>query len=365
MITLNKVILLLFIAFSCAISCTSGIVSAEKKYKILGFFSHPGKSHFDVFKPLIDELANRGHDITVVSYFPRSNNTQKNYHDVSLINKFNPFVNVVNLNQITHTPVTSILELNHLRNMGLQSCEDALNLPQVKNLIKNKPKFDLILTEIFNSDCSLAVVNYLNNPPFIGLSSHVLMPWANDRIGNPDNPSYVPVLFHGFASNMNFIERLGNAFSLVYAKIFYELAINRATEKLAEEALGLSGKRLSDIARDTAAILVNTHYSLHGSKPHLPNVVEVGGIHINPSSLPRELQEYLDNAYEGVLFFSWGSMIKASSMKNETLSDILEVLGSIPRKVVWKWEDENLPNKPKNVLIKKWLPQAAILRKYF
>ncbi|XP_057325141.1 UDP-glycosyltransferase UGT5-like [Microplitis mediator] len=360
--TVKKFFLLLLLTIIHLINSASALESvADKKFKILGFFSHPGKSHFDVFEPLLVELANRGHDVTVISYFPRENNTINNYHDISLINKFNPFLNVVDLKKIFHTPLTPFLELFYLRSMGLQSCEDALNLPQVKNLINRKPKFDLILTEIFNSDCSLAIVDYLNNPPFIGLSSHVMMPWANGRIGNLDNPSYVPSLFHGFAPNMNFIERTFNTISLLYMKVFYQVAFNWPTQKIIDEAFG-SSKPLHDIARNTSAVLVNTHYSLHGPKPNLPNVVEVGGIHINPPPLPNDLQQYLDNAYEGVLFFSWGSMIKASSMTNDTLDDILKVIGNIPRKVIWKWETENLPNIPSNVLIKKWVPQAAILR---
>lgn len=51
--------------------------------KILGLFPHPGKSHFYFFHPILRELAERGHDVTVVSSFP-DKNPPKGYHDLTL-----------------------------------------------------------------------------------------------------------------------------------------------------------------------------------------------------------------------------------------------------------------------------------------
>lgn len=36
-------------------------------YKILGLFAHPGKSRFDTFRPLLQALAKKGHEVTVIS----------------------------------------------------------------------------------------------------------------------------------------------------------------------------------------------------------------------------------------------------------------------------------------------------------
>lgn len=37
-------------------------------YNILVIFGHPGKSHYDVFKPLFQELGARGHNLTIISH---------------------------------------------------------------------------------------------------------------------------------------------------------------------------------------------------------------------------------------------------------------------------------------------------------
>lgn len=44
--------------------------SAVESAQILGLFGHPGKSHFDFFRPLFVALAERGHNVSMYSYFP-------------------------------------------------------------------------------------------------------------------------------------------------------------------------------------------------------------------------------------------------------------------------------------------------------
>lgn len=39
---------------------------------------------------------------------------------------------------------------------------------------------------------------------------------------------------------------------------------------------------LGEIVKNTSIILTNTHYSLSGSRPATPALVEVGGVHIKP-----------------------------------------------------------------------------------
>lgn len=39
----------------------------------------------------------------------------------------------------------------------------------------------------------------------------------------------------------------------------------------------------------------------------------------------------------------------------------MEVFSELPYKVLWKFEDEDLPNKPENIKIRKWIPQQDVL----
>lgn len=44
------------------------LVQIGQCFNILVIFGHPGKSHYDVFKPLFQELGERGHHITIMSH---------------------------------------------------------------------------------------------------------------------------------------------------------------------------------------------------------------------------------------------------------------------------------------------------------
>jgi len=52
-----------------------------------------------------------------------------------------------------------------------------------------------------------------------------------------------------------------------------------------------------------------------------------------------------------------------SSLPENIKNSFIEVLAKIPQRVLWKYEGE-IENKPKNVMMKKWLPQRDILSKY-
>lgn len=71
--TKAPIFVLLLIYFTTPLQC----------YNILGIFIHPGKSHFDMFYPLMRGLAENGHNITVISHFP-DKNPLPNYKDIVL-----------------------------------------------------------------------------------------------------------------------------------------------------------------------------------------------------------------------------------------------------------------------------------------
>ncbi|KAL6260459.1 hypothetical protein P5V15_007984 [Pogonomyrmex californicus] len=361
-------LIVVFSTCSLTVNQTIFVNNTKTKYKILGVFGHLGKSHFIVFKPLLEELARRGHELTVISYFPRTDNDKAkeplpNYKDISLVDpKVGIFVNVIDLKQITHTWFRPLKELFTLRMMADHACDKGLQNSAVKEFLQSDEKFDLILTENFNTDCYLGFVHRFK-VPYMSLSSHEIMPWTNMDMGNSADLSYIPIIFLGLIRPLDFFDRMQNMLWAIISKATYEYWFRSADQAFANKVFGSDLPKLKKIAQQSQALLVNTHKSLHGSRPHLPNIVEISGLHI-PSkinSLPKDIADFLDNAHEGVLYFNFGSMIKMSSASQEKLDAILNVISSIPRKVIWKWEVDELPRKLDNVMVKKWLPQFDVM----
>lgn len=40
---------------------------------------------------------------------------------------------------------------------------------------------------------------------------------------------------------------------------------------------------------------------------------------------------------------------------------LLEVLGSLQQRVLWKWDEDTMEGLPPNVRLSKWLPQQDVL----
>ncbi|KAJ8917748.1 hypothetical protein NQ315_005199 [Exocentrus adspersus] len=119
---------------------------------------------------------------------------------------------------------------------------------------------------------------------------------------------------------------------------------------------------LNDALYNVSLVLLNSHESIFAPQPHVPCMVEIGGFHVQqPKKLPEDLQKFLDNAKEGVIYFSMGSNLKSKNLPVEKREAILKAFSKRREKVLWKWEDDVLPGQPANVKLGKWLPQQDIL----
>lgn len=67
------------------------------------------------------------------------------------------------------------------------------------------------------------------------------------------------------------------------------------------------------------------------------------------------------NASDGVVYFSFGSVIKLTQLPKTELDVIIIELGKIKQKVLLKWESDGEIEFPPNIIVRKWFPQADIL----
>ena len=74
-----------------------------------------------------------------------------------------------------------------------------------------------------------------------------------------------------------------------------------------------------------------------------------------------KLKKFLDDAKDGVIYVSFGSVVKAKYMDDDKRKAFLNVFRKLKQKVLWKWETEHMDDKPPNVMLHKWLPQQDVL----
>lgn len=93
--------------------------------------------------------------------------------------------------------------------------------------------------------------------------------------------------------------------------------------------------------------------------------MEIGGIHLRgpPAPVPSDLAAVLDKDNEfGVIVFTFGSLVAMNSLPENVLDALKFAFGRLPQTIIWKYENDYMPNKPQNVILCKWLPQRSILK---
>lgn len=74
----------------------------------------------------------------------------------------------------------------------------------------------------------------------------------------------------------------------------------------------------------------------------------------------QDLKRILDEGEHGVILMSFGSLVRSSTLPKSTISMFMRAFANIPQTVVFKYE-EALEDVPKNVVLRKWLPQVDMI----
>ncbi|XP_047118228.1 UDP-glycosyltransferase UGT5-like [Schistocerca piceifrons] len=317
------------------------------------------RSHFAVYEPLLRALAARGHNVTVLSHYPQRA-PLANYHDISLAGSAPLFTNNVPVELVLALSSPAALSAWMWRN-GTQLCRDLYALPQVQQLLRSADHYDLVIAEVFFGDCVLALAHKFR-APLVGVISSVALPWAHDRVGNPEPPAYSQTYFSSGTPPFSFWQRLVHSVGHVAARLGYWLCSDLEVDAVVREALGEGVPPTAQLSRRTSLLLANSHWSLGQPLPAVPGLVHVAGVHIRPPQpLPQDVKMFLDGSPQGAIFFSLGSMIQCESFAKEKLRALLDVFSELPQRVLWKVNAASLPPLPPNVMARSWFPQNDVL----
>ncbi|XP_044729432.1 uncharacterized protein LOC123292782 [Chrysoperla carnea] len=332
--------------------------------KILGLFPSPSKSHLILGHALLKDLAKKGHEVTMVSPFPLSKPVP-NYRDIPMADlykvmqaddgdaKGNQFLTKYS----GLSPINIILTVYE---MGYNISKAAMEDANVQELIKSKEKFDVVISEVFMNEVLFAFADHFKAHA-IGFSTVGATEWTNDLVGNPNPYAITPELFLGFTDRMTFFERIINAGTTLFNEGVLNFVHLPKQEDLRKKHLPHT-KPLSDILNNVSLILLNSHPSLSSPRALVPNMIEIGGFHVDPPKpLPADLKKILDEATDGVVYFSMGSNFQSKELPEEIRNEFLNAFSKLKQTVLWKWEDDKLPGQPKNVKISKWFPQSDLL----
>lgn len=327
---------------------------------ILAITHMPSFSHQIVFRSLWKKLSLRGHQVTLLTTDPINDSKLTNLTEIGMQISYNVWGNF-DLIKFVNVPAWAMW--HNFSNANAVLIDQQLSLPEVRKLIENKnTHFDLLMIEGFHSAHFAFAERF--KCPFITVLSLDASSFVHEEIGNPSHYVLHPDYSLPFVEHLTFIQRLESTFYTVYFRILNYYYIIPAQQRIVEKHFGKNYSQIQQIFKNYSAVFLNTNNILHPIRPLLPNVVAVGGkTHITKSKpLPNDLQSLLDKSTIGVIYFSLGSNAKSKHISTHILHAIVDVFKELPYTILWKFENEDLLNKPDNVIISKWFPQQDVLR---
>lgn len=249
--------------------------------KILAVLPFPSKSHQNVYKPILQELVNRGHKISIITAI-KYKFREESVHQIHL-----PFLN--NMYNSTKT-MKAVSKQQYLIPIMMSADSIFTNFFE-KVIIESKKylstqSFDLIILEalhplMFGYCC-------IFNVPTVGISPNSVPSFINNAIGNPLHLNLHPELFFNIFGEFTFYQRLKSVLLGMTVKIAYHLYALPRYNNIISKHLG-SCPNLHDLQKNMSLLLFNNNPFTHRIRPLVPTSIAMGSfLHIHePRALPQ------------------------------------------------------------------------------
>lgn len=174
---------------------------------------------------------------------------------------------------------------------GLAFTEVALNSTAVQSFFQEDNKFDLIIAEQFFEEAFYALA-YKYNAPLALVTTFGNCMRHNIVTGNPLQLYSVLAEFLDVKEPETFWGRLRNFYFVSYEYVIWRFWYLKQQEALIKKYLPSivdTVPSLYEMQKNTSLLLINGYFSYDKPTALLPNIIEVGGLHLSESSknLPK------------------------------------------------------------------------------
>ncbi|KAH8356386.1 hypothetical protein KR084_009555 [Drosophila pseudotakahashii] len=329
---------------------------------ILGVFPYRLPSPFQMVRPLMRALVERGHRVTMITpvgYLP----------DIVGVRH----IRVPMLNRLIDDLMESDQFLDLLGNKWREGCLAAtiyynvshaiLSNDGVQRMLRDKgERFDMVILEASQLDALYGLAEFYN-ATLVGVSC-INMNWNIDYLaGNPAPSIYEPLSPMGFALDHSLLSRWNNWVYITEERLLERLVFQPAQLKVFKKFFGYPAEKMTELRARFSLLLINSHFSMGRVRANVPNIIEVGGLHPSepPEPCGEELQRFMDEAEHGVIYFSMGLDILVKYLPENMQHHLLLAFARLKQRVVWKNEISMMPNKSNNIFVIEKSPQRQVL----
>ena len=243
------------------------------------------KSHKVAFMPIVEALAERGHQVTLVNPFESKKKEIRNIHEIALGDyyeerdiKWFEFQTKSTLSQVWGW-------MEEFRWFNIEGYKRLMASKEFKRVL-DKKEVDLVIVDACVNDFTFPIVDYLQ-VPFISYIPSAGFAWTLDAMAVPPAYSYVPGGGSDHDSDMSFVERTINMFGM---ELFFWLRryfVLGMVDDLVKNDFPNS-RPIAEIERDAQLLLMNSHSTTTWSRPLPPYAIPIGPLHVRPAQpLPK------------------------------------------------------------------------------
>ncbi|XP_068961453.1 UDP-glucuronosyltransferase 2B17-like isoform X2 [Petaurus breviceps papuanus] len=331
-------------------------------------------SHWINMKTILDELAQRGHEVTVLTstasiLVDPSKPSPLNFevYPVSftkedVVTYFDKWIKewLYELPRLSPWEYAKKLQavFYEYSKVIKQLCESVvLNKKLMKTL--KEARYDVVVSDALGP-CGELIAEVLGIPTVYSLRFTAGNTYEKYCGGLPSPPSYVPVVLTELTDKMTFFERVKNMLFFLYFDFWFESFDVKDWNQFYSDVLGRP-TTLCETMGKAEMWLIRTYWDFEFPRPYLPNFEFVGGLHCKPAKpLPEEMEKFVQSSGEhGIVVFSLGSMVK--NLTEEKSNLIAAALAQIPQKVLWRYKGKKPDTLGPNTRIYDWIPQNDLL----
>uniref|UniRef100_A0A2K5Z1V6 UDP-glucuronosyltransferase n=1 Tax=Mandrillus leucophaeus TaxID=9568 RepID=A0A2K5Z1V6_MANLE len=317
-------------------------------------------SHWMNIKTILDELVQRGHEVTVLAYSPSilpgpNNPSALKFEICPTSLTETEFENGITqlIKRWSDVPKDSFwphfLQIQEMMwtytDMIRKFCKDVVSNKKLMKKLQDS-RFDVVLADPV-SPCGELLAELLKLP-FV-YSLRISPGYAIEKHGGGFlfPPSYVPVAVTELRDQMTFLERVQNMIYMVYFDFWFQVWDVKNWDQFYSKVLALIMQHIR-------------RYWPFIQRIFIKRLAYTTGKCVNTFFFSQEMEEFVQSSGDnGVVVFSLGSMV--SNMSEERANVIASALAKIPQKVLWRFDGNKPDTLGINTQLYKWLPQNDLL----
>lgn len=265
-------------------------VSSINAANILGIITTASVSHHLPFRPLWKELAQRGHQVTVITTDPQRNLSNYNLIEIDISYTYKIYdkydiSNVISDENNRYADIASVLQ-----KLFFEAHDYMLNVPEVQDLILNKKNnFDVILCEAHMP--SMMAFAWRFKCPLIAIASLDPAMQYHDSLGNLVHPviNPDPNLDIEDSENLSFTDRIRSfIYTYAYKYVIYTMTFPSHHEHM-RRYFGDDLPSFNELQNNISLMFTGTNPLFHNMRPMNLNTIPIGGgMHLQPpQNLPK------------------------------------------------------------------------------